>query len=63
LKGRGRYFVVTPKTGDVRWIEAVRGESPEETLARAIGSAGPGDFVAVLSRGQLSRVWTAGVGS
>jgi hypothetical protein len=53
------YFVVTPVTGDLRRIEAVRGESDEETLARAIDAAAPGDFVAVLSKGALSRVWTA----
>jgi hypothetical protein len=53
------YFVVTPATGDLRPVEAAKGESQEETLARAIGAAGPGDFVALLSKGSLSRVWTA----
>ena len=53
------YFVVTPATGDLHRIEAAKGESQEETLARAIGAAAPGDFVAVLSKGSLSRVRTA----
>jgi len=57
------YFVVTPATGDLRRVEAAKGESQEETLARAIGAAGPGDFVALLSKGSLSRVWTAPAGS
>jgi hypothetical protein len=52
-------FVVTPATGDLHRIEAAKGESQEETLARAIGAAAPGDFVAVLSKGSLSRVRTA----
>jgi hypothetical protein len=53
------YFVVTPATGDLRRLEAAKGESAEEALTRAIGVAAPGDFVAVLSKGSLSRVWTA----
>jgi hypothetical protein len=57
--GRAVYFVVTPATGDLRRIEAATGESDEETLTRAMGAAAPGDFVAVLRKGSLSRVWTA----
>jgi hypothetical protein len=53
------YFVVTPATGDLRRIEAAKGESAEDALTRAISAAARGDFVAVLSRGSLSRVWTA----
>ena len=34
-------------------------EGGEEALRRAIGAAAPGDFVAVLSRGSLTRVRTA----
>jgi hypothetical protein len=36
------YFVVTPATGDLRRIEAAKGESAEEALTRAIGSAAAG---------------------
>jgi hypothetical protein len=53
------YFVVTPATGDLRRIDAAQGESAEQTLARAIAAAAPGDVVAVLRKGVLSRVWTA----
>ena len=53
------YFVVTPATGDLRRIEQAEGESAELTLARAIAAAQPGDVVAVLKKGLLSRVWTA----
>jgi len=62
-KRREIYFVVTPATGDLRRVERETMELPETTLARAIAAAEPGDFVAVLSRGQLSRVWTAGADS
>jgi hypothetical protein len=57
--GLGVYFVVAPATGDLRRFEAAMGESDEETLTRAMGAAAPGDFVAVLRKGSLSRVWTA----
>jgi hypothetical protein len=43
----------------LRSVEAAKGESQEETLTRAIATAAPGDFVALLSKGSLSRVWTA----
>jgi hypothetical protein len=36
------YFVVTPATGDLRRIEAGKGESAGEALTRAIRSAAAG---------------------
>jgi hypothetical protein len=52
-------FRAEPSTGDLRRVEPARGESDQATLARAIAAARPGDFVAVFTRGVLSRVWTA----
>jgi hypothetical protein len=52
------YFLLTPSTGDLRRVEPAKGESDQATLAQAISAAGPGDVVAALSRGVLSRVWT-----
>jgi hypothetical protein len=59
VQGVAVYVVVTPATGDLRRIEEEKDELAEATLARAIAAARPGDIVALVAGGSISRVWTA----
>ena len=51
------YVVITPETGDMRRLEEE--DDPKTALTRAIASARPGDIVALIWRGSITRVWTA----
>ena len=51
------YVVITPETGDMRRFEEE--DDPTSALVRAVASARPGDIVALIRRGSITRVWTA----
>ena len=51
------YVVITPTTGDLRRFDEE--DDPPTALVRAIASTQPGDIVALIRRGSISRVWTA----
>jgi hypothetical protein len=50
------YVVISPETGDMRRFEE---EDPKAALLRAVAAAQPGQIVALIRRGSISRVWTA----
>ena len=51
------YVVITPATGDMRRLEEE--DDPTMAHAHAVASARPGDIVALIRRGSITRVWTA----
>jgi len=51
------YVVISPETGDMRRFEEE--DDPSVALLRAISAAQPGEIVALIRGGSVSRVWTA----
>ena len=51
------YVVISPETGDMRRFEEE--DDPKVALLRAVAAARPGEIVALIRRGSVSRVWTA----
>ena len=51
------YVVITPETGHKHRVKEEA--DPQAALVRAIALARPGDIVALIRRGSITRVWTA----
>ena len=52
------YLVISPETGDMRRFDEE--DDPKAALFRAVAAARPGEIVALIRAGSVSRVWTPG---